>query len=77
MLINLTTDAKHTVYLEDIPVGRLVEEGKDKVFYVPGDGGFSQRFLWLNGVRLPCSSKAHTLEAFSSLRRILVGHEEE
>jgi hypothetical protein len=39
MAMNLTTDAKQTVYLEDIPVGRLVDEGADQVFYVPGDGG--------------------------------------
>jgi hypothetical protein len=69
--MNLTTDAKHTVYLEDIPVGRLADEGNDQVFYVPGDRGFSQRLLPLNGIRLPCSRNAQTLEAFSALRNLL------
>lgn len=69
--MNLTTDAKQTVYLEDIPVGRLVDEGADQVFYVPGDGGFSQRPLPLNGISLPCKGKARTLEAFSAFRILL------
>jgi hypothetical protein len=43
--MNITTDAKQTIYLEDIPVGRLVYEGQEHVFYVPCDGGFSQRLL--------------------------------
>ena len=66
--MNLITDAKQPVYLEDIPVGRLVDEGADQVFYVPGDGGFSQRLLSLNGIRLPCKEKTRTLEAFRALK---------
>jgi hypothetical protein len=69
--MNLTTDAKQTVYFEDIPVGRLVDEGADQVFYVPGDGGFSQRLLPLNGIRLSCKGKTRILEAFSALRVLL------
>jgi hypothetical protein len=70
--MHFTTDAKQTVYLEDIPVGRLVDEGDDQVFYVPGEGGFSQRLLPLNGIRLPCRGKTQTLEAFFNLRNFFM-----
>ncbi|MEW7996164.1 MAG: hypothetical protein AB2657_20580 [Candidatus Thiodiazotropha endolucinida] len=69
--MNITTDTKQTIYLEDIPVGRLVSEGTNQVFYVPSDGRFSQRLLPLNGVRLPSSSHTRTMDAVRAIRKLL------
>ncbi|MCU7849350.1 MAG: hypothetical protein KZQ89_15440 [Candidatus Thiodiazotropha sp. (ex Lucinoma kastoroae)] len=69
--MHITTDGKQTVYLEDIPVGRLINEGADQVFYVPGDGGFNQRLLPLNGLRLSRNGKVRMLNAVLTLRNLL------
>lgn len=69
--MKLTTDVKRTVYLNDIPVGRLIEEDIDQVFYVPADGGFSQRLLSLNGLHLPGSQRTEEIDAIITLRQLL------
>jgi hypothetical protein len=71
MIMNITTDAKQIVYLENIPVGRLVDEGTDQVFYVPGDGGFSQRLLPLNGTHLPRRGVLKSLEPIRALWHLI------
>ena len=51
--MNIIADAKYTVIVDGLRVGRLVREGATFSFYVPTDSGFSQRLLALNGITLP------------------------
>ena len=69
--MNIITDARNTVIVDGLRVGRLVREGTTLAFYVPPSGGFSQRLLAWNGLTLPPTRQARTLDALTQLRRLL------
>jgi hypothetical protein len=69
--MNIITDARNTVIVDGLRVGRLVREGTTLAFYVPPSGGFSQRLLAWNGITLPQSRQARALDALTQLRRLL------
>lgn len=69
--MKIVTDASNTVMVDGLRVGRLVHEGTTLSFYVPPDGGFSQRLLALNGLVLPQARQARAIDAVAMLRRLL------
>ena len=69
--MNIVTDASNTVMVDGLRVGQLVQEGTTLSFYVPTDGGFSQRLLALNGVVLPQARQTRAIDAITALRRLL------
>ncbi|MEN8131701.1 MAG: hypothetical protein ABFS45_16240 [Pseudomonadota bacterium] len=69
--MKIATDATNTVIVDGLRVGRLVREGATLSFYVPTDGGYSQRLLALNGITLPQARQTRAIDAISVLRRLL------
>jgi len=69
--MKIATDATNTVIVDGLRVGRLVREGRNFAFYVPTDGGFSQRLLALNGIVLPRARQTRAIDAIVVLRRLL------
>ena len=65
--MKIATDATNTVIVDGLRVGRLVHEGTALAFYVPSDGGFSQRLLALNGIVLPRSRQTRAIDAITAL----------
>lgn len=70
-MMNIFTDASNTVLVDGLRVGRLVREGTALSFYVPAEGGYSQRLLALNGLVLPQARHALSIDAIRALRRLL------
>ena len=73
--MKIATDATNTVIVDGLRVGRLVREGTALAFYVPADGGYSQRLLALNGLTLPQARHARAVDAISALRRLIDNQE--
>ncbi len=69
--MNLVTDASNTVIVDGLRVGRLVREGTALAFYVPPDGGYSQRLLAFNGIAWPTARQTQAIDALTLLRRWL------
>lgn len=69
--MKIATDAKNTVIVDGLRVGKLVREGTRFSFYVPTDGGFSQQLLALNGLVLPHARQTRAIDAITALRRLL------